>query len=699
MKRKADNIEDKLYESLFASNLLIDEISADEDDTNVPKYLKEYEHEENDENESVEDSGDNEENHPFYDDLFYDSEDSENERFLNTVGDVPSEWYDDYDHIGYDLEGNKIMKIPGVGEDEIDKLLAKEDTPWSVWDENKGRRVLLKTSELEMLRNLQRGVQDERYSAEKWFIPLSEPGAYKMPLSGAPEPKSRFIPSKWEAKRIRKLRHALNMGWISLDKVEKKQEPVFYDIWGDETEENKKKGALEHIPAPKLKLPGHGESYNPPTEYLFDQEELDEWNAMDPEDRPVSFIPKKNKNLRRTPAFKDFQKERFQRCLDLYLATRARVTKRRVDPDAFLPKLPKPSELRPFPSTETLVYEGHEGPVTTIDVDPTGQWLVSGSKDCRVILWEIATARQVTSWDLEEKVSDISWNPVYSLFSVSTPSKVWLIHPRMIATDEETEAATNICSGALHNADFKPKIAAFIQWQIPSDAQKESGILLFINHIIDTVSLAYTTWHPKGDYMASISPKGQSRAIILHQISKKSSQNPFRKNKGLITSVLFHPSKPLFFVASERHIRVYNLVKQEQQKKLQTGVNQRISSIDVHPGGDNLIMSSFDTRVCWFDLELSMKPYKILKYHKAAARKVRYHKKYPLFASCSDDATVHIFHGKVYNDFFQNAFIVPLKILRGHEVENHIGVHDIQFHPNQPWIFSAGEDRTIRLFT
>jgi len=28
-----------------------------------------------------------------------------------------------------------------------------------------------------------------------------------------------------------------------------------------------------------------------------------------------------------------------------------------------------------------------------------------------------------------------------------------------------------------------------------------------------------------------------------------------------------------------------------------------------------------------------------------------------------------------------------------------LGVIDCQFHPHQPWVFSAGADKTIRLFT
>ena len=38
-----------------------------------------------------------------------------------------------------------------------------------------------------------------------------------------------------------------------------------------------------------------------------------------------------------------------------------------------------------------------------------------------------------------------------------------------------------------------------------------------------------------------------------------------------------------------------------------------VSSIDVHPGGDNLIIGSYDSRLSWFDLDLSTKPYKTLK--------------------------------------------------------------------------------------
>lgn len=66
-------------------------------------------------------------------------------------------------------------------------------------------------------------------------------------------------------------------------------------------------------------------------------------------------------------------------------------------------------------------------------------------------------------------------------------------------------------------------------------------------------------------------------------------------------------------IQTQRYVKVYDLAKQVLIKKLLTNV-QWVSSLDVHPGGDNLIIGSYDSRLSWFDLDLSSKPYKTLKY-------------------------------------------------------------------------------------
>ena len=138
-------------------------------------------------------------------------------------------------------------------------------------------------------------------------------------------------------------------------------------------------------------------------------------------------------------------------------------------------------------------------------------------------------------------------------------------------------------------------------------------------------------------------------------------------------------------------------MKQELVRKLNPGAKW-ISSIDIHPAGDNVIIGTYDKRIHWFDMDLSAKPYKTLRYHHAAVRQVAYHPRYPLFASSSDDGSVLLFHGMVYNDLMQNPLIVPVKTLKAHNVVSSLGVLDIVWHPTQPWIFSCGADSQIKLF-
>jgi len=53
----------------------------------------------------------------------------------------------------------------------------------------------------------------------------------------------------------------------------------------------------------------------------------------------------------------------------------------------------------------------------------------------------------------------------------------------------------------------------------------------------------------------------------------------------------------------------------------------------------------------------------------------------------------------VFSDLLQNPLIVPLKRLSNHESYNDFGIFDVTFHPTQPWVFSSGADKTIRLYT
>ncbi|KAJ8273377.1 hypothetical protein GJAV_G00100920 [Gymnothorax javanicus] len=625
----------------------------------------------------------------------YEQDTSDEEDIRNTVGNIPMEWYNDYPHIGYDLDGKKIFK-PVRNKDELDEFLDKMENPdyWrTVHDKTTGTDIRLTDDQVELVHRLQKGqFGDVNFNEYEPYVDFFSCETMIHPVTNRPQDKRSFIPSLIEKEKVSKLVHAIKMGWIKPRKP-KETSPKYYDLWAKEDPNAILGRHKMHVPAPKMNLPGHEESYNPPPEYLFTEEEKLAWEQQDPEDRKLGFIPQKHSCLRTVPAYSRFIHERFERCLDLYLCPRQRKMRVNVDPEDLIPKLPKPKDLQPFPTTQSLVYRGHSSLVRSISVSPSGQWLASGSDDCTVRLWEVSTARCMKTIEVGGAVKSIAWNPnpAICLVAVSFDQTVLLLNPGL--GDKLICSATDqLISSYVEPEEEKPQA---VQWATAEGKDHEKGVRLIINH---PKSVRQVTWHGKGDYLASVLPDNSNLQVLIHQISKRRSQNPFSKNKGLVQCVSFHPIRPYFFVATQRYVRIYNLIKQELTKKLMANCKW-ISSMAIHPGGDNVICGSYDSRLAWFDLDLSTKPYKVLRHHKKALRGVAFHKRYPLFASASDDGSVIVCHGMVYNDLLQNPLIVPVKVLKGHAVTNDLGVLDVTFHPTQPWVLSSGADATIRLFS
>ncbi|WYZ34706.1 hypothetical protein EsH8_I_000982 [Colletotrichum jinshuiense] len=647
-----------------------------------------------------------------YDEIIpdYDSDDSDAQEPVNTIGDIPLSFYDSYPHIGYDINGKKIMR-PATGE-ALDALLETIEIPkgWTgLTDPATGKPLNLTQDELELLRRVQMNeVPEEGYDPYPemvhWFTAHEE----KMPLSAAPEPKRRFVPSKHEAKRIAKLVKAIKEGRIlpykppeEREKEEAEKEENYYDIWANEEE---RPPHVMNIPAPKLPPPGYDLSYNPPPEYLPTEAEKEEWENQDPEDRPKEYLPAKFDALRKVPAYGEFVKERFERCLDLYLAPRVRKNRLNIDPASLLPKLPRPEELRPFPTSCQTVFRGHEGRVRSSAISPDGEWLASGGDDGTVRLWHLRTGRQewMAKLSVDEAVNVVRWRPnkeTFILAAAAGEDIFFAVPPR--GADGIDKASRDILDAGFGYATQNPQPTTAVtkehpgKWARPGSKLEAAGVLLkaTVRSTIKVIS-----WHRRGDFLSTVSPSGQRSAVAIHTLSKHLTQIPFRKLPGLAQTAQFHPSRPLFFVATQRMIRCYDLQRQELVKVIQPGARW-ISSFDVHSGGDNIVVGSYDRRLLWHDLDLSNRPFKTMRFHSEAIRAVKYHRSFPLFADASDDGTLQIFHGKVVSDLMENPTIVPVKMLKGHKIVNKLGVLDVDWHPTEPWCVSAGADGTCILWT
>ena len=325
------------------------------------------------------------------------------------IGNVPQEWYDEYDHIGYSADGSQIQKL--ASEDKISEFISKaENKNWwrTITDDLQNKKVTLSDSDIKLLQS----IRTNSYYSENASTELEEfpEFTYNSPFAinnSQYLPKRNFIRSAHERKIVNRLVHSIKMGWLKLAKSDESEEKErIWDIWNDETiQSNKPKKMPKSIHAPKRDLPTHAESYNPSQEYLFDQDELTQWNDQDESERPLNFIPKIHDSLRKVPLYKDAITQEFERCIELYLCPRIIKKKIHVDPNSLIPQIPDPSTLKPFPTKQSLLYQGnkvilnfipslskgHETRVLTLSVHPNGHYLASGDKAGRVIIWDVNT--------------------------------------------------------------------------------------------------------------------------------------------------------------------------------------------------------------------------------------------------------------------------------------------------------------------
>ena len=621
------------------------------------------------------------------------SDDSSDEEVLVRTGDVPENWYDGYEHVGYDINSKKVIK--NDQEDEIEKFIKKaNDKNWwrEIYDSKNNSSVYLSDKDLEIINRIRKGKFANKKVGEEDYFEDDLP--YQIhPLSNHLPSKKNFYFSKNEQKTINRLVYLYKNGLMPMEKP-KKQENKLFDIWEYENEAD----LTAYRPgfgftAPKRELPDNEESYN---------------NTED-----------KEGILRRIPRYDNLIEEELERCCDLFLSARTIKKKLDLKENEILPDLPKPEELKPFPTKECIVYKGHESSIRALCCDPNGNVLISADNGNFVFFWDIPTAKIITKFDLKEKVRNIKINKFLHLVVICTVTHIFFILPRYLEKKYKNEVNDiiknkiypKIEENSIKNKNNEEKkkeeteeeknrtINDSFVWKIPKKNSKKEkqGILFYMKWTQGIIK--DIVWHNKGDYFGTISKNMQGKTqVFIHSLTKMTHQLPISHIKGNANCISFHPNKPLFIVATNSNIFMYNLQKQELIRKFISNLNT-IHRISLHKNGNDLIAGDKSGKVAWFQLELSSKPFKLMDYHQDKIKAIDYNNNYPLFLSCSRNGKLLVYHGKVYDEELIDPLIVPLKVLKTNNTEGSNSFTCACFHPKQIWIFSGGEDGKIRLWS
>ncbi|XP_955281.1 uncharacterized protein TA18270 [Theileria annulata] len=590
-------------------------------------------------------------------DAFFDSD--EEEGHLNRSGNVPIDWYETEDHIGYTVEGKKLIKE--LDSTQLGQLIFNSENPdaWrTIIDPRNNRTIRLTDDDLKIIRRIRKGLYpSETYDPEAVTVEFDNKDSIH-PVSFELPPKNRFLPSKWEAMKVAKLVKLIKSGKIytseqkRLNELKKLEElERVEDIWKDsiyDVDPTSAKRSYKHeIKPPKIALPTNSESYNPPEEYLLNEEETKEWKETPEHERSVNYLPTQYSSMRLVPVYPNLIVERFNRCLQLLMCPRAVKLKMNVDPESLLPKLPSPSELGPYPKIVSVEYR-FKG-LKRLSVDCTGRFLALSSSEL-INICDVLTGRPFLTLEFHD-IHDLLWHPKFQVIIVSHENYVSAL-PVDLPNKFQTDS---------------------VECNDTTDYEKAVKYLSMES--------------PKGNYFVCVCPDSLEsiNQCILHCLPKRSSMklgNKVSNNKMKLA--IFHPSEPKLIIAFTRNIRVYNLnTKAGHDNKLAdenkfTGVELPVS---IDTNGTYLLTGDELGKLTIFDQEISSFPYKSFSFENETIIKVQIHKKLPLFLVAYTHC-VKCFHLSTTQE--SELLFVPLGELKIKEK-----LTDCSWHNTEPWLYTS----------
>lgn len=614
------------------------------------------------------------------------SDDSDDELVETKIGDVPLVWYNNENHIGYSSAGQKVAKKMEMS--QIDKLLASEDNPnfWrTIYDELNQKMVKLTPQQLQLVRRIKGKAYIDDVIKDTDYNYELEPNPF--PMKDTPVIKRRFMPSKNERLKINKIVYAMKMGWFKLPAPYVKPDPIqdffntAYDTWASANNDIDKR--IPTLAPPKLNLPTHVDSFNPPPEYMD-------------EPKPAP------KNLRGLQNDGRLLKDNFERLMSLYLAPRVQKKKIHMRPEDLIEELPNLEEMRPYPTKVAINIDTKSENLISLSFSANDAYFVVADDFGNVRVYHTLTSRLVYNIKVKtENLISCEFTPTGCLLIICEEFvDIYALKLNMSQYEKNIQKFSAIYdnhNNTQHEDDDRTTEFTFPYFSHKDERKSYMAHLMRVTFIKNRIASA--SLHRKEDYLCVVAKKQDgSRSLEVIHITQCRHTKISIRAKSKIQKVLFHNVKPFLFIMTVSHIFVFDLQKQIVKKKLISGCKY-LSNMALHRTGDHLIVCSYDRQVLWFDLDSNEFPYKKMKIHNLAVRGVTFSPNLNLMASCSDDGKVIVQYAKVDEEGFAYPSIVPLKALFGHKKSKQgLNVLDTKFMNNKYWLASAGADGKVLIW-
>jgi WD40 repeat protein/tetratricopeptide (TPR) repeat protein len=318
----------------------------------------------------------------------------------------------------------------------------------------------------------------------------------------------------------------------------------------------------------------------------------------------------------------------------------------------------------------------HEQPITRVAISPDGQLIASASIDKTVKLWQPNGEKVGDLIGHTEGVTGVSFSPNRDLIATSSQDKtikLWQPDGTLVRTIAGHRSA--VTSVSFHPS--RPIIASTSVDNTIKLWNYDGKLIKTLNGHSEAVTTV--TFSPDGQWIATAS---WDKTIKLWNADDGTLYRTLTGHRDRVLGVSFSPDGKIMASAGADNAVI--LWKSDGTKIRQLlGHQQQVRSVSFSPDGKTLASGSSDNTIkLWKTFASGELP--AIKQHEKPVLAVAYSPDGKILASASEDKTVRLWSAKG----------AELQQLIGHKK----AVWDVSFSPNGQILASASGDKTVRLW-